>query len=86
MIEAAVPLCLMKDLDPKGLFRAGDATWRTRTRKRGVLRRSRQSKIAAVASVRDAVQPGDYVELTERMLSTGTVQALGLRPGLAKPM
>jgi hypothetical protein len=37
-------------------------------------------------AVRAAAQPGDYVELTEERLSPETTEALGLIPGVAKPM
>ena len=48
-----------------------------------VLADTRQS---ALAAIREAAQPGDYVELSEGRLSPETAQALGLIPGLAKPM
>jgi hypothetical protein len=41
---------------------------------------------AALDAVRAAAQPGDYVELTEERLSPETTEALGLIPGVAKPM
>ena len=40
----------------------------------------------ALAAIQEVVQPGDYVELTEGRLSPDTTQALGLIPGVAKPM
>jgi hypothetical protein len=48
-----------------------------------VLADTRQS---AFSAIREAAQPGDYVELTEGRLSAETTQALGLIPGVAKPM
>jgi hypothetical protein len=40
----------------------------------------------ALASIQEAVQPGDYVELTEGRLSPETAKALGLIPGVARAM
>jgi hypothetical protein len=40
----------------------------------------------ALAAIREAAQPGDYVELTEGRLTPETAEALGLVAGVAKPM
>jgi hypothetical protein len=45
-----------------------------------------ETRAQALAAIREAAQPGDYVELTEGRLSPETAEALGLIPGVAKPM
>jgi hypothetical protein len=40
----------------------------------------------ALAAVEAAVQPADYVEMTDGKLSPETVKALDLQPGQAKAM
>jgi hypothetical protein len=44
------------------------------------------TKDAALAAIREAVQPGDYVEMTDGKLSPETARALDLKPGQAKAM
>jgi non-ribosomal peptide synthetase component F len=44
------------------------------------------TRAQALAAIRQAAQPGDYVGLTEGRLSPETAVALGLIPGVAKPM
>jgi hypothetical protein len=44
------------------------------------------TKELALAAIQEVVEPGDYVELTEGRLSRETTEALGLIPGVAKPM
>jgi hypothetical protein len=39
-----------------------------------------------MAAIKEAGQPGDYVELTEGRVSPETMDALGLVLGVAKPM
>jgi hypothetical protein len=41
---------------------------------------------SALVAIREAVRPGDYVEITDGRLSPDTAEALGLRPGVAKAM
>jgi hypothetical protein len=39
-----------------------------------------------MAAIQAAVQPDDYVEMTDGKLSPETAVALGLEPGIARPM
>jgi hypothetical protein len=44
------------------------------------------TRAEALAAIKAGSQSGDYVELTEGRLSSETAQALGLIPGVARPM
>jgi hypothetical protein len=44
------------------------------------------TKKGALAAIEAAVQPADYVEMTDGKLSPETVRALDLQPGQAKAM
>ena len=44
------------------------------------------TKESALAAIREAVSPADYVEMTDGRLSPETARALGLQPGIAKAM
>jgi hypothetical protein len=45
-----------------------------------------ETRQRALTAIQQAVQPGDYVELTEGTLSPDTTEALGLVPGVQKAM
>jgi hypothetical protein len=45
-----------------------------------------ETKQGALAAIEAAVQPADYVEMTDGKLSPETVTALHLQPGQAKAM
>jgi hypothetical protein len=44
------------------------------------------TKEGALAAIREAVQPGDYVKMTDGKLSSETARALEMQPGQAKAM
>jgi hypothetical protein len=44
------------------------------------------TKQGALTAIQAAVQPADYVEMTDGSLSPETARALGLQPGRAKAM
>jgi hypothetical protein len=44
------------------------------------------TKEGALAAIREAVQPGGYVEMTDGKLSSETARALEMQPGQAKAM
>jgi hypothetical protein len=45
-----------------------------------------ETEESALAAIREAVKPGDYVEMTDGKLSAETTRALALVPGRARPM